>query len=58
MTTILSLVIQEKFLEYNKLVKHRIIRESTYRLNIRYIITREKSASTLVEKAARLVQSC
>jgi superfamily II DNA helicase RecQ len=48
---------QEQFLEHNKLVKPRLIRESTNRPNIRYVITREKGAGTLVEKAARLVQS-
>ena len=58
MTATLPPVIQEKFLEHNKLVKPRIIRESTNRPNIRYIVTREKGAGTLVEKAARLVQSC
>ena len=46
---------QEKFLKYNKLIKPRIIRESTNRLNIRYIITRKKGANTFIEKAAHLV---
>jgi superfamily II DNA helicase RecQ len=58
MTATLPPVMQEQFLEHNKLVKPRIIRESTNRPNIRYVVSREKGAGTLVEKAARLVQSC
>ena len=58
MTATLPPVMQEQFLEHNKLVKPRIIRESTNRPNIRYVVTREKGAGTLVEKAACLVQSC
>jgi superfamily II DNA helicase RecQ len=49
---------QEGFVEYNKLVRPQVIKESTNRPNIRYVVTREKGAGTLVEKAARLVQSC
>lgn len=45
-------------MEYNKLVRPQVIKESTNRPNIRYVVTREKGAGTLVEKAARLVQSC
>jgi superfamily II DNA helicase RecQ len=56
MTATLPPVTQEEFLEHNKLVKPQIIRESTNRPNIRYVVTREKGAGTLVEKAARLVQ--
>lgn len=51
-------VLQERFIKHNKLVKPQIIRESTNRPNIRYVVTYEKGAGTLVKKAARLVQSC
>ncbi|KAH8745852.1 hypothetical protein F5882DRAFT_423072 [Hyaloscypha sp. PMI_1271] len=58
LTATLPPVMQEEFVEYNKLVRLQVIRESTNRSNIRYVVTREKGAGTLVEKAARLVQSC
>lgn len=47
---------QEEFIEYNKLVKPRIIRESTNRLNIKYIVSFEIRSSALIERAANLVQ--
>jgi superfamily II DNA helicase RecQ len=51
-------VMQEEFVEHNKLVRPQVVRESTNRPNIRYVVTRERGAGTLVEKAARLVQLC
>ncbi|KAJ3464901.1 hypothetical protein MRS44_009687 [Fusarium solani] len=49
---------QELFIEHNKLVRPHIVRESTNRPNIRYIIRRERGLGTLCQRAARLVQTC
>jgi hypothetical protein len=46
---------QEEFIEHNKLVKPRIIRESTNWLNIKYIVSLKTGLSMLVEKATHLV---
>jgi hypothetical protein len=48
-------VIQEEFIEYNKLVKPRIIRESTNRLNIKYIVSLETGPSALIKRTTNLV---
>jgi superfamily II DNA helicase RecQ len=58
LTATLPPVMQEEFIEYNKLVRPQVIRKSTNRPNIKYVVSRERGAGTLVEKAARLVQSC
>ena len=47
---------QEEFIEHNKLVRPRIIRESTNRPNIKYMVSLETGPGTLVERAANLVQ--
>ncbi|KAL6359113.1 hypothetical protein LRP88_09313 [Fusarium phalaenopsidis] len=49
---------QELFMEHNKLVRPHIVRESTNRPNIRYIVRRERGLGTLCQRAARLVQTC
>jgi hypothetical protein len=46
---------QEEFIEYNKLVKLKIIRESTNRPNIKYIVSLKTGPSMLVERATYLV---
>ena len=57
LTATLPPVMQEQFIEHNKLVKPRIIRESTNRPNIKYMVSRETGPGTLVEKAAKLVRA-
>jgi hypothetical protein len=49
-------VIEEEFIEYNKLVKPRIIQESMNRPNIKYIVSFETGPSALIKRAANLVQ--
>ncbi|KAH8749802.1 hypothetical protein BGZ57DRAFT_968235 [Hyaloscypha finlandica] len=48
-------VMQEEFIEHNKLVKPRVIRESTNRPNIKYIVSLETGPGALIERAANLV---
>jgi hypothetical protein len=51
---------QEEFIEQNeqnKLVQPTIIRESTNRSNIKYLISLEDGSGTLLEKAATLVRT-
>jgi hypothetical protein len=57
LTATLPPVIQEEFIEYNKLVKPRIIRESTNRPNIKYMVSFEAGPGPLIERAANLVQA-
>jgi orsellinic acid/F9775 biosynthesis protein OrsD/helicase-like protein/RAD3-like DEAD/DEAH box helicase len=57
LTATLPPVIQEEFIEYNKLVKPRIIRESTNRPNIKYLVSLETGPGALIERAANLVQA-
>ncbi|KFZ23101.1 hypothetical protein V502_02420 [Pseudogymnoascus sp. VKM F-4520 (FW-2644)] len=57
LTATLPPIMQDDFIEHNKLVRPRIIRESTNRPNIKYIISRHTGATTLVEVAAKLVQT-
>jgi len=57
LTATLPPVMQEQFIEHNKLVKPRIIRESTNRSNIKYMVSRETGPGTLIEKAANLVRA-
>ncbi|WKT54184.1 Helicase superfamily 1/2, ATP-binding domain [Fusarium oxysporum f. sp. vasinfectum] len=58
LTATLPPVYQELFIEHNKLVRPHVIRESTNRPNIRYIVRRECGPGSLCERAVRLVQSC
>jgi hypothetical protein len=48
---------EEEFIEHNKLVKPRIIRESTNRPNIKYMVSLETGPGTLIEMAANLVRA-
>jgi superfamily II DNA helicase RecQ len=57
LTATLLPVIQEEFIQHNKLVKPRIIRESTNWPSIKYIVSRETRPGTLAERAAHLVQA-
>ena len=57
LTATLPPVMQEQFIEHNKLVKPRVIRESTNRSNIKYMVSRETGPGTLIEKAANLVRA-
>lgn len=56
LTATLPPVMQEEFIEHNKLVRPRIIRESTNRPNIKYIVSLETGTGTLIERAASLVR--
>lgn len=58
LTATLPPTYHELFVEHNKLVRPRVIRESTNRPNIRYIIRRERELGSLCERATRLVQTC
>ncbi|KAG6980357.1 ATP-dependent DNA helicase tlh2 [Fusarium oxysporum f. sp. conglutinans] len=58
LTATLPLIYQEFFFEHNKLVRPHIVRESTNRPNIRYIVQQERGVGNLCERAACLVQSC
>ncbi|KAF9767808.1 hypothetical protein IL306_014962 [Fusarium sp. DS 682] len=58
LTATLPPVYQELFIEHNKLVRPHVIRESTNRPNIRYIVRRECGPGGLCERAVCLVQSC
>jgi superfamily II DNA helicase RecQ len=49
-------VIEEEFIEHNKLVKPRIIRESTNRPNIKYIVSFKTGPGALIKRATNLVQ--
>ncbi|PQE10617.1 hypothetical protein CJF32_00009743 [Rutstroemia sp. NJR-2017a WRK4] len=57
LTAMLPPVMQAEFVEHNKLVKPRIIRKSTNRPNIKYIVSCETRPGILVERAAALVRS-
>ena len=57
LTATLPPVMQEEFIEYNKLVRPQIIRESTNRPNIQYLVSSETGAGSLVQKAADLIRS-
>ena len=57
LTATLPPVMEEEFIEHNKLVKPRIIRESTNRSNIKYMVSRETGPGALIERAANLVQA-
>jgi superfamily II DNA helicase RecQ len=57
LTATLPPVMQEEFIEHNKLVKPRIVQESTNRPNIKYTVRFETGPGALVEKAAHLVQT-
>jgi superfamily II DNA helicase RecQ len=57
LTATLPPVMQEEFIEHNKLVRPRIIRESTNRPNIQYLVSLEAGPGTLIEKAADLVRA-
>jgi superfamily II DNA helicase RecQ len=57
LTATLPPVYQELFLEHNKLVRPHIVRESTYRANIRYSICRKNGPGSLCEWATQLVQA-
>ncbi|WKT54183.1 Helicase superfamily 1/2, ATP-binding domain [Fusarium oxysporum f. sp. vasinfectum] len=58
LTATLPPVYQELFIEHNKLVRPHVIRESTNRPNIRYIMRREYGPGSLCKRAVRLMQSC
>jgi hypothetical protein len=54
LTATLPQVMQKEFNEYNKLIRPRIIQESTYQPSIKYMISFGTGPSTLVEKAMNL----
>jgi len=58
LTATLPPVMQEEFIEHNKLVRPRVIRESTNRPNIKYMVSFETGPGPLIERAANLVQAC
>lgn len=57
LTATLPPIMLEQFIEHNKLVQPRIIRESTNRPNIKYMVSFETGAGTLIERAAKLVEA-
>jgi Lhr-like helicase len=56
LTATLPPVMQDVFVEYNKLVRPTIIRESTNRSNIKYLVSPEDGQGSLLQKAADLVR--
>jgi superfamily II DNA helicase RecQ len=56
LTATLPPVIQDEFIEHNKLVRPRITRESTNRPNIKYIVSFETGPGALIKRAANLVR--
>ena len=48
---------QEEFIKHNKLVKPRIVRESTNRPKIKYMVSLETGPGMLVKRAASLVRA-
>ncbi|KAL5344167.1 hypothetical protein ACLOAV_004652 [Pseudogymnoascus australis] len=57
LTATLPPVMQDDFIEQNKLVRPRIIRESTNRPNIKYLVSRYTGPTLLVDVAANLVRT-
>ena len=57
LTATLPPIMEEEFIEHNKLVRPRVIRESTNRPNIKYMINLETGPGTLIERAATLVRA-
>jgi len=57
LTATLPPIMQEEFIEHNKLVRPRVIRESTNRPNIKYMVSLETGPGMLVERAAHLVRA-
>lgn len=58
LTATLPPLFEPGFTEHNLLVRPHIIRESTNRANIRYIVRRFKGVGGLRSRAAELVRSC
>jgi hypothetical protein len=57
LTATLPPAMQEEFIEQNKLVRPHVVRESTNRPNIQYLVGSETGAGSLVQKAADLIRS-
>jgi superfamily II DNA helicase RecQ len=55
LTAILPPAMQEEFIEHNKLVRPRVVRESTNRPNIKYYISLEIGPGIILEKVVLLV---
>jgi superfamily II DNA helicase RecQ len=58
LTATLPPALQEEFIQQNKLVRPRVVRESTNRLNIKYAMSRQTGPGILVQKAATLAKIC
>ena len=57
LTATLPPSMEEEFTEHNKLVRPRIVRESTNRPNIKYLVSYEVGPDTLGERAVELVRA-
>jgi len=57
LTATLPPVMEEEFIKHNKLVRPKIVRESTNRPNIKYMVSWEAGPGALVERAANLVKA-
>lgn len=57
LTATLPPSMEDEFINQNKLVRPTVIRESTNRPNIKYLVSYETGPGSLVEKAAGLIQS-
>ena len=53
LTATLPLALQGEFIKQNKLVRPRVVRESTNRANIKYMLLQE--ASSILDKTTSLV---
>lgn len=58
LTATLPPAMEEGLVEHNRLVRPRMVRESTNRRNIKYMVSIEKGPAGLVEAAAALVEAC
>jgi superfamily II DNA helicase RecQ len=50
--------LQEEFIQQNKLVRPRVVRELINRSNIKYTVSRQTGPGTLIQKAATLAKIC
>ena len=57
LTATLAPALEEAFIQQNRLVQPRVVRESTNRPNIQYLVSREAGPGRLVDRAAALVQA-
>ncbi|KAM6508149.1 hypothetical protein FALCPG4_018036 [Fusarium falciforme] len=58
LTATLPPVYLKHFVEHNKLLRPRVVRESTNRANLRYLVQRRSGPGSLTERVIEVVQEC